>query len=265
MTRNPLALLLAALIAFTPSYASASSCNPNEADVAEASIMHYRESKCAEQVLDQADGALDQALAYEQRGEVSHMCSAFYSAIMQLDRYKRGEWRDGYARIAEKIDDKFADRVARFEKTTCPQKIQLYRHLALKGDAWAMYRLGSSYATGTGVAQDDNEALAWYQQAADRNYPDAYMALGVMYSDGKAFVPDYRIAFNWFSKAAELGNAEAQFQLGSLYRKGYGVTKNSKQAADWYRKAAEQGHAGAQAGLKQMYQAGEARKPLFGY
>ncbi len=258
-------LTLAAAFLLCSGTALASSCDQSEADVADTSIMHYRESKCADKVMNQAEATFKEGVELEKRGEMSRMCGNFNSALMQLDRYRRGDWREKYSRVAKQVDEDFADRLARFEKTICPQKIQLYRHLANKGDARAMFRLGSSYLKGAGVPQNDTEALNWLQQAANRDYPDAYMALGMMYSDGMAFAPDYRIAFTWFSKSAGLNNAEAQFQLGGLYRKGMGVEKSPQQAVEWYRKAAEQGHQGAKARLKEMYRAKEAKEPLFGY
>lgn len=265
MFRNSTSLTLAAVLTLANGVAFASSCDPSEADVTDTSIMHYRESKCANKVMDQAEAGFKEGEMLEKRGEMSRMCSNFNNALLQLDRYRRGEWRGNHSRIAKRVDEVFADRLARFEKTICPQKLDLYRHLAGKGDAWAMFRLGSSYAKGIGVQQNDTEALHWWQQAANRDYPDAFMALGMMYSDGMAFAPDYRIAFTWFSKSAELNDAEAQFQLGGLYRKGMGVEKSSRQAVEWYRKAAEQGHEGAKARLKEMYRAKEAKEPLFGY
>ncbi len=265
MSQSLSSLVLAAAMMLWNGVAFASSCDPSEADVTDSSIMHYRESKCANKVMEQAEQTFKEGVTLEKRGEMSRMCSNFNAALMNLDKYRRGDWRERYARIAKQVDEDFADRLARFEKTICPQKIQLYQHLASKGDAWSMFRLGTSYAKGIGVRQNDTEALAWLQQAADRDYPDAYMSLGIMYSDGMAFAPDYRIAFNWFSKSAELNNAEAQFQLGGLYRKGMGVEKSPIQAVEWYRKAAEQGHEGAKARLKEMYRAKEAKEPLFGY
>ncbi|MDD2701782.1 MAG: tetratricopeptide repeat protein [Sideroxydans sp.] len=256
---------LAAALLLCNGIAFASSCDPSEADVSDTSIMFYRESKCAGKAMEQAEETFKEGIQLEKRGEMSRMCSNFNSALMRLDKYRRGDWRDKYSRIAKQVDEDFADRLARFEKTICPQKIELYRHLANKGDAWAMYRLGISYSKGTGVRQNDNEALNWLQQAANRDYPDAYMALGMMYSDGMAFAPDYRSAFNWFSKSAALNDAEAQFQLGGLYRKGLGVEKSPQQAVEWYRKAAEQGHEGAKVRLKEMYRSKEAKEPLFGY
>jgi TPR repeat protein len=258
-------LMLVPLLSLCTGTAFASSCDPKEADVADVRIMQHREAKCAEKTLQQAEASAREALQLENRGEGDRMCRVLHLALMQLEKYRQGEWRDGYGKIARKVDEDFADRLARFEKTPCPQKIQIYHHLAGKGDAWAMFRLGSSHAKGAGVPQDDSAALTWFQLAAEQGYPAAYMALGMMFSEGKAFAPDYGAAFDWFTKAAALNDAEAQFQLGGLYRKGLGVEKNASQAVEWYRKAAGQGHEGAKVRLNEMYRSGEARKPLYGY
>ncbi len=257
-------LLLIPLLSLCTGTAFASSCDPKEADVADVHIMQHREARCAEKVMEQAAARSREAQQLEGRGEVDRMCSTLHLALMQLDPYRQGAWRDGYRKVAKEVDEDFADRLAHFEKTPCPQKIQIYHHLAGKGDAWAMFRLGSSYAKGTGVPQDDSAALTWLQLAAEQGYSPAYMALGMMFSEGKAFAPDYGVAFDWFMKAAALNDAEAQFQLGGLYRKGLGVEKSAQQAAEWYRKAARQGHEGAKVRLNEMYRSGEARKPLYG-
>jgi TPR repeat protein len=257
-------LILVPLLTLCASTAFASSCDPKQGDVADARIMHHREAKCAEKVMEQAEAQSREALQLEGRGEVERMCSLLHLALMQLDKYRQGTWREGYDKIAKEVDADFAERLARFEKTPCPQKIQIYRYLASKGDAWAMFRLGSSYAKGSGVPQDDSEALTWFQLAAEQGYPAAYMALGMMFSEGKAFAPDYGAAIDWFMKSAALNDAEAQFQLGGLYRKGLGVEKNTQQAVEWYRKAAAQGHEGAKVRLNEMYRSGEAKKPLYG-
>lgn len=52
-------------------------------------------------------------------------------------------------------------------------------------------------------------------------------------------------AVKWFQKAADRGHAEAQYELGFCYSCGDGVKKNNEEAVKWYRKAAEQGHSEA--------------------
>lgn len=258
-------LFFIALLSFPASLALASSCEPGVAVGADAKIAAYREAICASKALDKAADLLHDALLAEARSDSKTLCANLHAALMQLDQYRVGAWRDSHGNIAEKIDAGFDEKLARMETTTCPQKPALYHHLALQGNPWAMFRLADSYAKGTGLAQNDGEALAWYQQAAEHGYAPAYVALGLMYSDGKAFVPDYGVAAQWLDKGARTGDAEAEYLLGNLLRKGRGVSQDPKAAAEWYRKAAAQGYAGAQSALAEMYRSGEAKKPFFGY
>ena len=47
-------------------------------------------------------------------------------------------------------------------------EIDALRARAEQGDAAAQYNLGIMYGNGTGVPQDDAEALRWYRLAADQ-------------------------------------------------------------------------------------------------
>lgn len=262
---HPELLLVALFMALPASLAQASSCNPGEANAVDEKIAHYRESICAQKALDSAAGLFQSALSAEARGDGKTLCNGIHAALMKLDLYGTGAWRSSHGNIADKIDASFDEKLARFEMTDCPQKPTLYRHLALnKNNSWAMFRLAESYLKGKGLPQDDGEALAWYQQAADRGYTPAYVALGLMFSDGLAFAADYPVARDWFAKAAARDDAEGQYRLGNMLRRGLGVTRDAKLAAEWFRKAAEQGHSGAKAALTDMYRSGETRKPFFG-
>jgi TPR repeat protein len=100
----------------------------------------------------------------------------------------------------------------------------------------ALYRLGTMYQKGRGVAQDDAEAVRFYSLAADQGHAGAQHRLVEM----------YRLA-------ADKGNADAQFQLGLMFDKGLGVDENHTEAMRLYRLAADEGHAGAQYNLGNMY------------
>ena len=59
-------------------------------------------------------------------------------------------------------------------------------------------------------------------------------------------------AIKWFEKAAQRGLAQAQFNLGVAYEIGYGVTQDKEEAVKWYTKAAQQGFAPAQEVLNEL-------------
>lgn len=254
----------ATCLALAAPFAHASSCDPAEADSVDQKVAHYRESDCARKAMDAAADLFRSALTAEGRGDGRGLCNGIHDALLKLGDYRTGAWRAGYDKIAKKVDASFNEKLARFETTTCPQKPAFYRRLALKGDPWAMFRLAQSYSLGAGLPQNDDDALAWYQQAADLGFLPAQTALGIMFSDGQAFVPDYPVARQWFIRAAEGGEAEAQYRLGTLLHKGLGIPRDLRQAAEWYRKAAIQGHVQAKSALSGMYRAGEAKKPSSG-
>ena len=74
------------------------------------------------------------------------------------------------------------------------------------------HSLGCMYETGRGVEQNE-EAVKWFQKAAEQGNATAQYILGVAYAEGKGVEQDYKEAVKWFQKAAEQGHAEAQENL----------------------------------------------------
>jgi len=114
------------------------------------------------------------------------------------------------------------------------------------------------YQQGTGVEQDDAQAVYWYRMAAEQGNRYAQGRLDTLLflstqtveqilelgrSDFEAG-NDIR-AVSLFRRAARQGSAAGQFFLGQMYMEGRGVSHNHAQAIHWYRVAAEQGHADA--------------------
>ena len=130
--------------------------------------------------------------------------------------------------------------------------------LANEGDACAQYNLGLMYEYGRGVEfyEEAEEAVEWYQKAAEQGLADAQCDLGVMYQYGRGVEKSDEKAAEWVLKAAEQGLARAQYKLVSMYRDGTGVEQSDKKAAEWVLKAAEQGDARAQYDLGNMYEKG---------
>lgn len=120
------------------------------------------------------------------------------------------------------------------------------RQRAESGDVASQYLLGLRYDNGQGLAQNSQEAFAWYRKAADQGYAAACNNLGVMYQTGQGVAKDLVEARKWFHRAAEKGFALAQYNLGLMYAQGQGVDKDPAEARRWYQKAADQGNAGAQ-------------------
>jgi TPR repeat protein len=104
------------------------------------------------------------------------------------------------------------------------------------------------YPHNWGGAQDYPKAREYYEKAASKGDARAMFKLGSIYASGR----DYPKAREWFEKAASKGEANAMFRLGFLYGNGQGVTRDYAKAREWYEKAADNGDADAKKYLEQL-------------
>jgi uncharacterized protein len=106
------------------------------------------------------------------------------------------------------------------------------------------------YFEGQGVRRDVQQAVVWYERAAEHGDAIARFSLGSIYEHGADGVARNLVkAASWYRKAGERGLVTAQYRLGLMYRDGRGVPRNQQQAIAWLRKAADQGDADAQIDL----------------
>ena len=108
---------------------------------------------------------------------------------------------------------------------------------AEKGHKKAQYRVGLCYDKGRGVAENDAQAVAWYQKSAAQGYAKAQYQLGKCYKNGEGIAKDEKKAFDLFMKAARQENADGMYQLAKCYLTGKGVAKDEVKARSWLRKA----------------------------
>ena len=178
-----------------------------------------------------------------------------------------------------------------FKLNVYKRAAKLCMPLAKHGDAHAQTLIGVLYAFGQGgLPKDQNQAIHWYQLAADHGDTDGQVSLGVMYEFGDGGLTrnttialkyfrlaaaqgnamgqnnigtiyyyglggtkkDLGMAFKYYWLAAENGDLVGQYHLGVMYEKGEGVTKNLKDAIYWYRRAAKQGNKRAIRRLNQL-------------
>lgn len=86
---------------------------------------------------------------------------------------------------------------------------------------------------GEGIAKDENQALAWFECAADRGVVASYNAAGLLYRSGvSGMEPDYPKALDYFRRAVEAGwhsirqigeNRPPQKKGGLGQRRGFAV------------------------------------------
>ena len=121
-----------------------------------------------------------------------------------------------------------------------------------KGNSRARLALALLYHLGRGVIYSEDEAISWYQEAANHGDLDAIFNLATLYYK----TGDFAKSFKSFLKAADNGDAQACNIIASMYQRGQGVQYNIDQAVQWYRKAANAGYAQAQNSLAYMYALG---------
>jgi TPR repeat protein len=108
-----------------------------------------------------------------------------------------------------------------------------------------------------------NDAIIWYQKAADLGDAESMNELGWIYF-GAHDIPgrqlkDYSKAAIWFQKAANLNYAPAITQLGVMYNSdgSLGLPEDHVKAAQFFLKAAQAGDAQAMNNLGVMYYQGK--------
>lgn len=164
---------------------------------------------------------------------------------------------------------------------------------AEQGDAIAQCNLGKCFDMPYGTNEDIEEAIYWFEKAAEQGNSNAMWQLKNIYEDetsenydenkeeyvlkylefhdeNKAnywekkydarIDEEYEEKFCKCKEAAEQGDACEQFNLGDCYFRGVGVEKNKENADLWrgrafsgFKKAAEQGDARAQIWLGRCY------------
>jgi len=107
--------------------------------------------------------------------------------------------------------DPFRDGVVAYQQANYQKALDSWLPLARSGHVLAQTLIGSMYADGEGVKQNDHEA------------------------------------FKWLSRAANSGSAQAQYNLGILYENGFGISANKALARKWFKAAADQGRKDAAA------------------
>lgn len=134
----------------------------------------------------------------------------------------------------------------------------LLMEAAQHGDPAAQYRVGYSYAHGTGLAKSYTEAVKWFRLAAEQGYAPAQWELGLCLFAGDGVKKDSAEAFAWFSQAAAKEHIDSTYMLGRMYESGWPPAPTNKPAAILLlQKAAAYNHALAQFHLGQMYAAGQ--------
>lgn len=104
--------------------------------------------------------------------------------------------------------------------------------------------LGELLDNGSAGVLDRQQALIWWEKAADKNYIEAenFLAMkyyygGTIFEKQKFWQQDYKKAFAIWFKGAKRGVASSQFMVADMYRLGQGRSINLVEALAWYQVA----------------------------
>jgi TPR repeat protein len=115
------------------------------------------------------------------------------------------------------------------------------RQMAERGDPVAQNSLGLRYATGDGVALNEEEAVAWFTKAAEQGNVPAQSKLGSIYYSGRGVPQDLSQAYFWMV-VARLSGDEASKALSPIVRERLTraqITTIELQADRWLRQQRE--------------------------
>lgn len=130
--------------------------------------------------------------------------------------------------------------------------VKIIRVSAEKGSAEAWLALGECYNFGIGVEKDINEAVKWYQKAADQGKEYAEEQLSVL----NCLIESEKLAQKITDEqkgSAEKGDVYAQVSLGKKYMYGDGVAVDKEEAVKWFIEAGKQGDIEAGVQLDILY------------
>ena len=133
--------------------------------------------------------------------------------------------------------------------------VEELRARAEGGDADAQFVLGVGFFNGRGVAQDQGQAVYWWEQAAKQGVLEAQVNLGYWYRDGR--VPTGEELLQWCQVVAGYHQAQFQQGMGHTFEDGFGgVLQDEAAAARWFRCAAEHDYSMGMLNLGRLYQEG---------
>nr|WP_319516353.1 hypothetical protein [uncultured Cohaesibacter sp.] len=105
------------------------------------------------------------------------------------------------------------------------------------GSGQSMAYLGVMYKNGEQVAEDQTQALQWFEKAAEAGNPGGMVFAASMYRDGVGTARNYKRAAELYQMASDKDIAEASADLGIFYDRGQGVERSPQQAATLLLKA----------------------------
>ncbi|MBE8189481.1 MAG: sel1 repeat family protein [Candidatus Thioglobus sp.] len=131
-----------------------------------------------------------------------------------------------------------ASGLAAFDAKNFAFAYQLLAPLAAQGNAEALWRLGMMQMNGLGMVKNQPLGFENFMLAAQQQHGFAHHMIGVAYMSGEGVEKDINQAIKWFEKAAnKFALPGAAYALGMLYEDGKEVEKDLEKAKSWYAQA----------------------------
>ena len=89
---------------------------------------------------------------------------------------------------------------------------------AREGDVYSMYKLAEWYESGGNGMKNKQEAITWYNKAADKGCGPALFKLGQMYENGDGVKKNNTKALDYYTQAKTAGYAQAEAAIANLQR-----------------------------------------------
>ncbi len=129
----------------------------------------------------------------------------------------------------------------------------LFMQACKQGHENACVTIAWMYATGAGVAVDEDKARELYLMTARHGSAKAQYVVATMYRFGQyGTEPDLQQALHWYQQAADQGSAPAQLALGKLAQEGKLVARDQEAALQWFMLAQVNGSKRAQDYIKPL-------------
>lgn len=112
-----------------------------------------------------------------------------------------------------------------------------YEQLAQKGYPDAQFEIAKIYEHGLGITQDIKNANAWYYQAYLSGHLESGFILANHFAQGKGIEQNHQQALLLYHQLAESLYEPAIFKMGEIYADGlFGVVRNKKTALNYFQK-----------------------------
>ena len=120
------------------------------------------------------------------------------------------------------------------------------------------YVANANCSTENLTAAKSPENYKFLKRCAEAGFPDAMEYLGLYYErNADGISPDYEQALFWYQKAAEKGNIGSMVSIANMYKNGMGIPKNFAKSLEWLQRAADTGDNFALVELARAYAEGK--------